>query len=59
MFSSLPGEMMVEILLIYKINSSGPSTLPCGTPDTTESCFDVSPSTATNWYDYPLPIPEH
>ena len=33
---------------MYIIKSSGPDTLPCGTPDTTESTFDFSLSTITN-----------
>ena len=47
MLISLPGEMVVTILLIYIINSRGPSILPCGTPDTTGSLLDITPSTAT------------
>ena len=33
--------------LIYVRNSSGPSTMPCGTPDVTADTDDVTPVMAT------------
>jgi len=37
------------ISLIYARNRSGPSTVPCGTPDITSSLVDLVPSSTTRW----------
>ena len=38
-----------DISLMYARNSSGPNTVPCGTPDRTEAFLDVLPFTRTAW----------
>ena len=38
--------------LIYARNSSGPNTVPCGTPESTSAQVECSPPTTTRWTRY-------
>ena len=45
----VPGDIPLCISFMYIRNKRGPSTVPCGTPDSTGAGSDTAPSTTTTW----------